>query len=252
MALPPGAGAAGGAEQRHAADGDVALCLCHWASTLRELVLSTSGNRPCRLDFLSSLQQLTLLNLSTTTPTAADLRWVSGVEQLRSLGWRAGVAEKPEGLLELPLPPRLQRVWVSGARGHWRFPAQLSALVGLQTLALDYLWRDELPASFGELTALTSLDISQCDRDSVLFESRPWEVLLSICQCPSLRYLEYCCYLSAPKTAAACCGSCRTSRCWPRLFAAWILCQRWRAGLPRHCGCWTSAATPVPSPTPAG
>lgn len=146
-------------------DGDAAVffSLGCWARTLCALELHTKDTDvPSDFGWLGCLQQLTLLKLCAWASDPADLRCVSTLPQLRTLDWR--VLVENELSEALPLPPALERLWFVAVNDMWTLPAeQLSRLAGLQTLILEDLSRDLLPASLGELTSLTALELRGCD-----------------------------------------------------------------------------------------
>lgn len=146
----------------------VISCLGRWASSLRELVLwTTAEGGPSLKGIWGGLVQLTFLRLSVTVPATAGVRGVSGLARLRALTWWVDVDKENQEPPQLPLPPRLQHLQVSDEVTKWGFPAQMSALAGLQTLVLQGLPHEAVPA-MGELPALTALELISCDIQGLL------------------------------------------------------------------------------------
>lgn len=231
------------------------VALGRWAPTLRQLDLEPRNPSPdlltpvkytpsgYHLNFLSSLQQLTYLKLSTWVPTAADARWMCCLQQLQVLFWHVSAPEDCEEALELPqLPPRLQHLRINGNVGEWRLLAQPTLLAGLQTLAWNLPSSQAALASLAGLSGLTGLWLNG------------WEcvdrLLPSLAVCTGLRYLDLewaqdWDSLGTPEGRAAV-G--RTLGLLPHLEAL-RLCDSGLAslpalkmGTPRPCACWTFLA----------
>lgn len=201
---------------------EVAFCLGSWAGSLHELALwswEDADPFPTSLDFLGGLQQVTLLELKDLPlMDASQLRWLTRLGRLRTLTLRVSTDfEGAQG--QLPLPPRLQYMPRANLQGEWQLPAQLLAMAGLQTLALEALPPEAGAPSLGELAGLTALELDTCVIDVPLLSGRS--------RCTGLRLLGL---FAAPSWEprlmvqrhwAGRCGSCRASRPCGCIIATW-------------------------------
>lgn len=88
--------------------------------------------------------------------------------RLRALRWNVNVADTSSEPEELPLPPRLEHLWVDNSEG-WAPPKTHPALAGLQTFVATYVWaRAQLLALLGELRGLTELHLVECGNAALL------------------------------------------------------------------------------------
>lgn len=121
------------------------------------------------LDFLGSLQQLTLLSVEASRRAAGSLRCVSRLERLRILSIQLNNHTRnrsaPTKRLAMPVPPRLQHLRL--AAECWKLPAQPGVLTGLETLVLEDQDSKALPTWLADLSFLTALKLHVCDLEDL-------------------------------------------------------------------------------------